>query len=116
VGGLPIEAREETEQARGHIKNRFECPAPNMKRPRTCLLAESGQTGARPNQRGNSIGIFGSVEQDVGRDEEDSTPSLKSSSIALIGSYPDQGEVEQDEATPREIPFGWTRVKLEPDC
>jgi hypothetical protein len=71
---------------------------------------------AKTNQRGKAIRTCSSLEADVGvRDEEDSRPSLVTSS-ALIGSYPDQ-DVGQEEATPPgEIPSGWTRVKLEPDC
>jgi hypothetical protein len=57
-----------------------------------------------------------SVEEDGGdRDEEDSKPSPVSSS-ALIGSYPDQEVVQEESTTPDEIPSGWVRVKLEPDC
>jgi hypothetical protein len=71
--------------------------------------------GARTNQRGKATGSFGFVEEDGGRDEEeDTTPSLRTR-IALIGSDPDQ-EVVQEEATASAIPFGWTQVKLEPDC
>jgi hypothetical protein len=71
---------------------------------------------SRTNQRGKATGSCSSVEEDGGgRDEQDSKPSLVTSG-ALLGSYPDR-EVVQEEATPPdEIPFGWTRVKLEPDC
>jgi hypothetical protein len=57
-------------------------------------------------------------EEDGGnRDEEDSKPTLVTSSSALTGTYPHQEVVAQEEATtPDEIPSGWTRVKLEPDC
>jgi hypothetical protein len=80
---------------------------------------ESGQTAATSmaKQRGEvTVGSCSSVQEDGGGgDEEDSKPSLVTSS-ALIGSYPDQ-EVVQEEATiPDEIPSGWVRVKLEPDC
>jgi hypothetical protein len=54
------------------------------------------------------------MKEEGSREEEDSNPSLVTSS-ALIGSYPDQ-EVVQEEARPGEIPSGWTFVKLEPDC
>jgi hypothetical protein len=56
---------------------------------------------ARTNPRGGAIGSRSSVENDTGRDEDDSTPSP---------------EVVQEVATHLEIPVGWTLVKLEPDC
>jgi hypothetical protein len=87
---------------------------------------ESGQIAAstRTNQREDASKATGtscgSVEENGGgRDEEeDSKPSLvTSSSSALTGSYPDREVVQAEEATtPDEIPSGWTRVKLEPDC
>jgi hypothetical protein len=61
------------------------------------------------------------VEEDGGgRDEEDSNPSLVTCS-ARIGSYPAKEVVVQavqEEAitAPGELPYGWKRVKLEPDC
>jgi hypothetical protein len=59
------------------------------------------------------------VEDDVGGlDEEDSDLSLVTSS-ARIGSDRGQEVVqeEEEEATTHcEIPSGWARVKLEPDC
>ncbi len=73
----------------------------------------------RTNQRGKATaGSCSSVEEDGGgRDEEDSKPSPVTSSALPIGSYPHQEVVVQEEATtPDEIPSGWTRVKLEPDC
>ncbi len=77
VGNLPSEAKE-TEQAQDYVRNRFECPPPNRKRTSACL-AESGQMVARTNQRGKATGSRSSVEEDgVGRDEEDSKPSLVS--------------------------------------
>jgi hypothetical protein len=33
-----------------------------------------------------------------------------------IDPYPNEEVDQEEEATPREIPSGWTRVKLEPDC
>jgi hypothetical protein len=77
------------------------------------------------NQRSNATGNCSSLEkdgsslvEDGGRDEEESKPSLVTSS-ELIGSDPGQ-DVVQEEATPDQVPFeipsGWTRVKLEPDC
>jgi hypothetical protein len=58
------------------------------------------------------------VEDDGGRDEEESKPSPVPSS-ERIGSYPGQ-DVVKKEATPdlimSEIPSGWTPTKLEPDC
>jgi hypothetical protein len=56
------------------------------------------------------------VEEDgSGCDEEDSKPSLVTSG-ARIGSSPGQEVVQEQATTPREIPYGWSRVKLEPDC
>jgi hypothetical protein len=60
---------------------------------------------ARPNQRGDAKVSCSSVEEDAGRDEADSKPSLVTGNSALIGSYPDQ-DVVQEESTPREIPSG----------
>jgi hypothetical protein len=80
---------------------------------------ESGQMAAstRANQqRGKATGSCSSVEEDGdGLAGEDSKPSLVTSS-ALVGSYPHQEVVQQEATTPGEIPSGWTRVKLEPDC
>jgi hypothetical protein len=99
--GPPTETLEETEPERGHVRNRFACPSPNKKRPRACL-AESEKNAARTNQTGGAIGGSpNSVENDGGRDEEDS----KSSEVAV-----------QEEATHNKLPIGWTPVKLEPDC
>jgi hypothetical protein len=99
--GLPNEALKETDQAaQGHIKDRSEFPSPNRKR-RSTSLVESGGMVARTNQRDGG-----------GRDKKDSKPSLVTSGAALVGSFPDQ-EVVQEQAT---IPYGWSRVKLEPDC
>jgi hypothetical protein len=78
---------------------------------------ESGQMAAtRTNRRGEATGSRSSVEEDGGdRDAEDSKPSLVTIS-AQIGSYPDQEVVQEESTTPDEIPSGWVRVKLEPDC
>jgi hypothetical protein len=66
---------------------------------------------ARTNQRSKATASSTSVEEDGGdRDEEDSNPSLVTSSASRIGSSAGQ------EATLGEIPHGWARVKLEPDC
>jgi hypothetical protein len=92
-------------------------PSPaNRKRLRTCL-AERGQTAARTNQSDNATGSCSAVKKDAGGDEEDSSPSLvTSTSIELIGYDPsDQEVVQEEEATPDDIPAGWTRTKLEPD-
>jgi hypothetical protein len=95
--GPPNETIEETEPGQGHTRNRFACPSPNRKRPRTSPLVD-----ARTNPRDADTGSRSSVENDAGRrDEEDSTPSPP--------------EVAQEEATRSEIPVGWTLVKLEPD-
>jgi hypothetical protein len=94
--GLPNETLEEPGPGQGHVRNRFACPSPNRKRPRTSPLVD-----ARTNPRDGAIGSRSSVEEnDAGHDEEDSTPS------------PD---VAQEEATRPKIPVGWTLVKLEPD-
>jgi hypothetical protein len=88
---------------------------------------EFGQMAAPTgtNQRGDASKATstscGSMEEDGGNreEEEDSKPSLVTSSSALLtGFYPDQEVVQEEEATttPDEIPSGWTRVKLEPDC
>jgi hypothetical protein len=59
------------------------------------------------------------LEKDGGGRDEDDSKSSPVTSSALIGSDPGQ-DVVQEEATPdqiaSEIPCGWTRVKLEPDC
>jgi hypothetical protein len=117
--GLPNEALKETDQqAQGHVKNRSERPSSKRKRPSTSLV-ESGGMGARTNQRGKATATGSSSymeEDDGGRDEGDSKPSLVTSSAARMGSHPYQ-EVVQEQATALgEIPHGWTRVKLEPDC
>jgi hypothetical protein len=78
-----------------------------VKRPRTCP-AESEQMAATTNPIGGAIGSPSSVEEDVGRDDEDSKP--------YPPSYPDQEVVVPEEATLYKIPSGWKRVKLEPDC
>jgi hypothetical protein len=93
-----------SDQRTRHIKNKM---PPDRKELLDELEFEWGKaTGSR-----SPVG-----EDGVGRDDEDSKPSLVTSS-APIGSYPEQ-EVVQEEATPTpgEIPSGWTRVKLEPDC
>jgi hypothetical protein len=115
--GLPNQLVKETDQARrGHVRNRSECPSPNRKRP-SASLVESGERGARTNKRGKATASSSSVEEDGGgRDQEDLKPSIVTSSVARIGSSPHQ-EVVQEQATKLgEIPYGWTRVKLEPDC
>jgi phenylpyruvate tautomerase PptA (4-oxalocrotonate tautomerase family) len=40
---------------------------------------------------------------------------VTSSVLRIIGSDSDQVEVVQEEVTHDDIPFGWTRTKLEPD-
>jgi hypothetical protein len=57
-------------------------------------------------------------EDGGGRDEEeDSKPSLVTSTSALLkDTYPDQEVVQEEATTHDEIPSGWKRVKLEPDC
>jgi hypothetical protein len=106
------EIAETTEPAQGHVSNRSECPSPNRKRSRT-----SRQTSATTtNQRGNATGSCSSVEEDGGsRNDEDSNPSLVTRS-ALTGSDAEQEVVQEEATTHLEIPLGWVRVKLEPDC
>jgi hypothetical protein len=103
--GLPNETLEETEPGQGHVRNRVACPSPNVKRPRSCL-AESAQIAARKTPRGGAIGSRSPVEEDGGRHEEDSKPSLVTSISALVASYPDQ-EVVREEATQNKVPSGW---------
>ena len=97
--GLPNEARDETEPAQGHVRNRIECLSPaNRKRPRTCL-AESGQMAVGTNQEGKATySCTSSVVNDDDCDEEDPLPSLVNSTVRK-GSDPDQ-EAVQEEATP----------------
>jgi hypothetical protein len=72
---------------------------------------------ARTNRRGKATGSSTSVEEGgSGRDEgEDLKPSLVTS-VARIGSHPGQEVVQEQATTLGKIPYGWTRVKLEPDC
>jgi hypothetical protein len=86
------------------VENRFACPSPNIKRPRACL-AQSGRKTARTNPRGGAIGGSPrSVERGGVRDEEASK------------SPPAGVQVEEATYYDKELPFGWVRVKLEPDC
>ena len=98
------------ESPSGWTRVRLEPSPTNIKRPRTCL-AESGQVmAARTNERYNS------VEKDDGDDEEDSSPSLVTTSTILrIGYDPDQQAVQLEAAPDAYLPPGWTRTKLEPD-
>jgi hypothetical protein len=114
--GLPNESLKKTDQAQGHVKDRSERPSPNRKRPSTSLV-ESGGMGARTSQRGKATAFSSPVEEDGGSpDEGDAKPSLVTSTAARIGSHPDQEVVQEQATTLGEIPYGWTRVKLEPDC
>jgi hypothetical protein len=102
VSDLPSEAQEEPEQAQKHIKDRSECSSRNRKRSRTCL-AESGRMDAGTNQRGAAAGSC--------------NPSLVNGSARIVASDPGPEVVQDEEATTLcEIPSGWARVKLEPDC
>ena len=104
------DALDETKPAEGQVRDRFECPSPNRKRPIRACLAGNGRMGAGTNQRGKAIGSCSSVEEDGGGRVEDD------SSRALIASYPVQEVVQEAAAIASgEIPFGWTRAKLEPD-
>jgi uncharacterized protein YbgA (DUF1722 family) len=83
------------------------------------LLDELGFAWKTP-RGGSTVSCISSVEKDGGRDEEqDSKPSPVTSSALILASYPDE-EVVQEEATDDEsddeLPSGWTRLKLEPDC
>jgi hypothetical protein len=81
------------------------------------LVTRSARIAARTNQRGKATGICTSVEKDGGGcDEEDSKPPSLVTSSALIASDPEREVVQEEATTRREIPLGWIRVKLEPDC
>jgi hypothetical protein len=104
---------EETDPGQGHVKNRFACPSPNMKRPRTCLTG-SEQMTAKKTSRGSAIVSPSSVEKDSRRDEEASKPYLvTTTSSALVASYPDQEDVQEEaeKSTHYSIPSGPKRVK-----
>jgi hypothetical protein len=110
--GLPNETLEETEPGQGHARNRYACPSPNVKRPRTCL-AGSGQMAAAKNPRDGATGSRSSVKKDGDRDEEDDSKlSLVTYTSALLDSHPDQ----EEEVVHYKMPSGWKHVKLEPDC
>jgi hypothetical protein len=97
-------------QILGHVRKRFSAKVTTASAKRSILK------GARRNQRGKATGTSSSVEENGGgRDEEDSKPCLVTSSAARIGSSPGQEAVQEQAATLGEIPYGWTRVKLEPD-
>jgi hypothetical protein len=73
----------------------------------------------RTNQKGKGLGSCNSVEENGGgRDKEDSKPSalVMGASSARIGSDLDQADVQEEATTHGEIPYGWIRAKLEPDC
>jgi hypothetical protein len=107
-----------TQEAQGRHRNQFECSSPNRKRTRSARLVKSGGIGARTSKRGKATASSITVEEDGGgRDEDESKPSLLTNSTAQICSHPPDREVVQEQATTLgEIPFGWARVKLEPDC
>jgi hypothetical protein len=109
--GLPNEAQEEAERAQGHESNRFEClPHANRKRPSGHIIA------VWTSERGNATGSCSSENNYDGRNEEDPQPAVVTSRTLLRNSGPDQAVVQEEaKATPDDIPFGWTRTKLEPD-
>jgi hypothetical protein len=74
--------------------------------------------GAKTNQRLKATGGSSYVEEDGGgRNEEDSKPSQVTSDARIGSSLGQEEEVVQEQATILgEVPHGWTRVKLEPDC
>jgi hypothetical protein len=134
--GLTEEAKKDTAPAQGRgTRNRFECSPPNRKRPRT-WIAESGQKMTDMTNRRDNVTFSGwHVEEDgvvrgeedskpslvtrisVVRGEEDSKPSLVTRiSAARIESCQDQEVLVPEEVAVGDIPLGWTRVKLEPDC
>jgi hypothetical protein len=86
---------EELEPQQGHV--RTYCPAPNRKRPSTCLVETGHTTASTRKQRGNATDSCSSMETDRGLNEVDPSPSRVTSS-AVIVSAPDQ-EVVQEEAT-----------------
>jgi hypothetical protein len=71
--------------------------------------AERGEMGAGTNQRDKATATSSCsfVEEDSGRDDNDSKPSLVTSSDAPTGSYPEQEVVQEEEEAPGEIPSGW---------
>jgi hypothetical protein len=116
--GLRNEAlvKEEIDHAQAHLKTRSECPSPPNRKRSSAFLAEGGEICARIKQRGNATASSRSLEEDGdGRSEEDSKPSLVTSG-APIGSSPGQEVVQEQAPALGEIPHGWTRVKVEPDC
>jgi hypothetical protein len=92
------------DQAQGNVKDRSECPSPNRKRASTSLVESKATASSR------------SAEEDGGcHDEED--PKLSPvTSGARIGSSADQEVVQEQAPTLGEIPCGWKRIKVEPDC
>jgi hypothetical protein len=72
------------------------------------------------NQRGKATGTSrSSLETDGGfLEEEDSKPSPVTScgSRSVIASNPGHQVVQEEEPPAGQIPSGWTRMKLEPDC
>jgi hypothetical protein len=100
----------------GRKRTQLELSPANRKRPRSCLAENGKIIPAGINRRGNVTGNCSSnmVEEDAHREEEDPKVPLVTSSVRR-GSDPDQQEVVQEKATPDDIPFGWTRTKLEPD-
>jgi hypothetical protein len=99
---VPSSQRNEEDTSLG---NPFEGPSPNRKRAQSSThLAASGQMApdAAVSDR--------SVEEDDGRGEQHSKPSLCTRRSAAL-THP-----VQEEPTRGEIPSGWTHAKLEPDC
>jgi hypothetical protein len=109
---------EDEEDSKPSPVNRSEFSSPNRKRPRRSCRVDSGQMAAvRTNRGGKATGSCSSIEEDGGgHDEEDSKPSAVTSNAPILGSDPEQEVVQEEAITHREIPLGWIRVKLEPDC
>jgi hypothetical protein len=108
------------EDAPRQVRNGSEwCPSlKTRKRPRTRggdSLRECGQEAGRTNGRGNA-NVSSSKKAGGDREEEDSKPSLVTSSGAARTISDTAQEVFQEVATPvAYLPPGWTRQKLEPD-
>jgi hypothetical protein len=109
----------ETEPQICQIRNGSECPSlTTRKRLRTPCghsLPESGQEAGRANARGNA-NVSSSKKAAGDREEEDSTPSLLTSSVVPISSATAR-EVIQEEATRQvrngsECPSPETRKRL----
>ena len=99
----------------GWSGTKLEPPAPANRKRRRTRLAESREMASVTNHRDNATGSScNAVKKDDGHDE-DSSPSLITTNMQLIGYDPSDQEIVQEDATPDAIPAGWTPTKLEPD-